>query len=125
MNISNIQGKKVNCPDIEKWDGGYVSRKLLEKALDLFISLEPVNQSSPTADEEYKANHEVNKNLIEISKKILVNYGKQIRPETLENMQDVYYSITNSKKYVKNPVNCSVVRSALNRAWDGISEWRK
>ena len=125
MNISNIQGKKVNCPDIEKWDGGYVSRKLLEKALDLFISLEPVNQSSPTADEEYKSNCKVNSDLIARADKIIVNYGMQIYPETLENMQDIYYSITNTPKYRNNPSNCSLVCSVLNSAWDGISGWQK
>ncbi|BBH53083.1 hypothetical protein [Fluviispira sanaruensis] len=78
MSKTTVTGKKICNNDIEKWDNGFVSRKLLESALDLFISLEPKVQSSLTSNEEYKSNCELNKDLIEKAEQILVEYGMQI-----------------------------------------------
>lgn len=104
------------------YSGGQVSRALLDDALEFLISLEP-DPDSPEGMDEYEANcRRFDKNL-SMADAAIRRFGEQIEPQTLEAMQNVYYSITNSPKY-SSPVHCSVVSSSLNHCWSGIGPWQ-
>lgn len=119
--LSNEGGQAISISD---YAGQEVDRILLEKALDFMISLDP-DPSSPTAEEDYRERVISQAKEITNAENILRQFGKQINPLTLDRMQDVYYSITNSAKYRNSSLTCCVVRVSLNNAWNGIGNWAK
>lgn len=105
------------------YDGGPVSRQFLEEALEFLISLEPESDSSD-AREVYDRNFQIYEKEIAMAEAAIRRYGEQIEPQTLEAMRSVYYSITNSPKFLSSAMRCSIVTSTLNSCWDGIGQWR-
>lgn len=110
--------------NILNYDGAHVSRELLEEAIDFMISLEP-DPESLRASEEYEENLDYFKSEIHQVKQIIRQFGEQIHPRTLENMQTVFYSVTNSKKYLASAIHCSVAYSCLESGWNGIGPWQQ
>lgn len=115
-----LLGKGGRGIELTDYTGQDVDDLLLHEALDFMISLEP-DYESPTAMEDYQAAIAVKHIEVTNATAIMRKYGEQIRPLTLERMQEVFYLITNSVRYRGD----SVVRSSLNAAWDGIEGWRK
>lgn len=111
--------------NIVNYNGDPVTRQLVEEAIDFMISLEPIDSSSPNADEEYKSNNQLYRNEIIKAQQIFKKFGEQISPLTLENMQEVFYSITKSEKYSSSMIYQSVAHSCLESSWDKIGPWQK
>lgn len=106
------------------YDGGKVSKELLEEAIDFMISIEP-NTESLTCDQEFKESRNKYKAEINMVYAAIRQYGRQISNKTLVNMQDIFYSIINSDKYLQSPKHGSVAYTLLNHCWNGIGAWRK
>lgn len=102
---------------------GRVYKQDLEKALDLLISIEP-SLESLSPDEEYRTNIKNNRVEIDKAELVLKEYAIQNQHKPLETMQEMYYSLVNSDKYRQSSVNQSVVCASLNRAWNGIGDWK-
>lgn len=94
-----------------------VTREEVEQALDFFILME----STPRDYEQLKIH---NRAVIAQHDATVKQFGEEISPLTLENMQDVFYSFTNSPKYLRSRVACSVARTVLSSNWHGIGDWR-
>jgi hypothetical protein len=108
---------------LKTYSGGTVSREVLEEALDFLISLE--TDENDIDSNAYEKNIEnAGENYLK-AKTVIRNFGEQIAPRTLKNMQNVYYSFTNSLKYRANAITLSVATSSLNAGWHGIGEWRQ
>lgn len=108
---------------LKTYSGGIVSRELLEDALDFLISLE-ADENDPDGD-AYEKNIANAGETYSKAETVIRNFGEQISPRTLSNMQDVYYSFTNSLKYRASAVTLSVATSSLNAGWHGIGNWRQ
>lgn len=106
---------------VRQYNGGRVSDSLLETALDFMISIEPDPAEDFSVYELAQKKHEKTVAKAEL---IFRRYGEQIRPLELSRMQNVFYSITNSEKYGKDMISCSVARTWLSKSWHGIGEWR-
>lgn len=111
------------CQRIKKYDGGVVTRALMEDALDYFISIEP----DPEKDIDYEAYMAgfSNDECFMKAHLVLRRFGEEISPRTLEKMQAVFYSITGSPKYLNSSSRCVIARAYLARAWNGIGDWRR
>lgn len=105
------------------YDCGEVSKELLESAIDFMISIEP-NPASPNCDQEFKASRKKYATEIKMVGAAIRQYGHQISNKTIESMQDVFYSIINSDKYLQSSKYQSVAYTLLNYYWDGIGPWR-
>lgn len=105
------------------YNGGYVTRAMLEKAIDFIIILEP-DPDDPNSDKIYSRRCKVYSDDIEMAEDAIRQYGDQIEPKTLENMQEEFYAITNSTKYRQTLIHNSVAYSCLNHGWDRIGPWR-
>jgi hypothetical protein len=111
---------------LSNWKPGEsVDKATLEAAIEFLYSLEPDDPQSETADEEYRLAKERNKDMVERSNSVIRAYGEQIHPRTLENMQEAFYSITNSKKYLNNVGLCICARVSMTSAWHGIGDWQR
>ncbi len=106
------------------YDDGEVSKELLEAAIDFMISIEP-NPTSPTCEQEFQASRKQYATEIKMVYAAIRQYGHQISNKTIEGMQDVFYSITNSDKYLQSSKHTSVAYTLLNYYWDGIGSWRR
>jgi hypothetical protein len=102
------------------YEGGNVTKVKLEEALDFMISIET---DPATGAEEYHDNLIKYKREVQMARQAVRKYGEQIFPRTLENMQNEFYSITNSIKYRQSVTHCSVAYSMLSSGWDGIGAW--
>lgn len=102
------------------YGGGNVSRADVERALDLLVEIEP----DPESEIDYELAIRPYKEQIETANKIIKQFGEQIEPKTLEYMQEVFYSFTNSEKYRASNLSISVVRSALQYGWKNIGPWQ-
>ena len=98
------------------YHGGTVCRVKLESALDFFIALE--------IDGCYEENLQKYNKEYKMAEAAVIKFGQQIEVKTLEGMQDIFYSFTNSKKYLQSGLHCSIARTTLNRCWHGIGPWR-
>lgn len=67
---------------------------------------------------------EKRKNEIEKGEALLRAFGEQIRPQTLEIMQQVYYSIINGESFQENVFHRATAIAYLNEAWNGVGPWR-
>jgi hypothetical protein len=104
--------------------GGEVSRQVLDAAIDFMVSIEP-NPISATADQEFEESRNKYNAEINMVYAAIRQYGYQITDKTLENMQDIFYSITNSDKYLQSLKHQSMVYNLLNYYWDGIEPWKR
>jgi hypothetical protein len=55
----------------------------------------------------------------------LRRFAEQRQPQTLQKMQEDYYSFTNDDRYLDTSEMSGVVTSALRDAWEGVGSWRK
>jgi hypothetical protein len=94
-----------------------ITRDQVEFALDFFILME-------TNPSDYQVMKVRNAQVISQHNATVKQFGEEITPLTLENMQDVFYSFTNSTKYLRSRVACSVARTVLSSNWHGIGDWR-
>ena len=108
------------------YDGGAVSRKELEEAINIFVKIEEEYQDETInaakenrgfTDYEFIRNRHIDE--IAVAEKAVMEYGKQIHPNDLASMQDEFYKIVNFGSDVRR----SVAYSLLSRAWRGIGEW--
>ena len=100
--------------------GEHATKEMLLNALDLWVLMECDDQ------EEYETRTRYYCEELDAADQIIRRYGLQIEPQTLEHMQDVFYSITNSERYLSlgnRAIGC--VYACLNGRWDGIGPWRK
>ena len=102
--------------NVRRYTGGPVSRELVESALDFFIMLEPDEMGRGGT------NHDRFKVEIDKANRILQTFGNTA--STFEDLQELFYSFSTSSKYRYTATTISVVRAALNGAWDGIHGWR-
>jgi hypothetical protein len=93
-----------------------ITRDQVEYAIDFFILME----STPRDYDQLKIH---NRAVIAQHNATIKQFGMEISPLTLENMQDVFYSFTNSTKYLRSRVACSVARTVLSSNWHGIGDW--
>lgn len=111
---------------VRSYDGFSTSRELVECAIDFFIFIEP---DSSTLEELTKGDKIYADNLIKYKEeiknanKIVRNFGEQLFPATLENMQDVFYSFSNSRKYLNTREISSIARLTLSTNWTNINGW--
>jgi hypothetical protein len=109
---------KPNALDILRaYAHGPVDRDMVEAALDFYIMLEPDELGNNGAD-TLKFDTEIAR-----AYRIMRQYGQQAEPKTIENLQELFYSFSNSDKYRYNITTISVVRLALNDAWAGLYGW--
>ena len=106
------------------YTGGTVSRNKLEEAIDFHIALEPEDPLDQNFMEIYRSRCKQYKNEIDMCNKAIRQYGMQIKPKTLKNMQTKFYELTNSIKYRQSHQTILVTRQCLSQNWDGIGEWR-
>jgi len=111
------------CQRIKNYDGGAVSRTLLEDALEYFISIEP----DPGKDVDYEAYMAGfgNDECFVKSTLVLRRFGEQVSRGGISEMQEVFYAITGSPKFLGENSRCVIARAWLMRAWDGIGEWKR
>ncbi len=109
------------------YNGGIVTRKKLEEAIDLFVQIETdYKEAVKKADveggerpniNEIANNYPDNKAAEEAVKQ----FARQIQPDDLKNMQRVFYDIVNSEEGFRRVV----ASDYLEILWDGIGDWRK
>lgn len=102
------------------YHGGPVSHADLERALDFLVAIEP----DPESEIDYREAMLPYKEQTDMANRLIRQFGEQIEPKTLEHMQDVFYSFTNSTKYRATSLSISVVYSALNFGWKNIGPWQ-
>jgi hypothetical protein len=110
------------------YSGGVVTRKKIDEAIDFFVEIETeyreaVRQAElsgnrpPFFSEWEKKYPDLN-----AAYEAIREFGRQIQPNDLKTMQNVFYSIVNSTDdYFRR----NVISDYLTIEWDGIGEWRK
>lgn len=94
-----------------------ITLEQVERAIDFFIMLE----SLPVDYDELKT---YNRHTYTRFQALIRQYGEEMQPASLEQMQAVFYQITNSPKYLVTRTANSIARTVLSSNWDGIGEWR-
>lgn len=110
------------------YNGETVTMTKLQEAIDLFVEIETDYKASvrkamlegkqPPLYREIESKYPDVKKAYEAAKQ----FARQIQPNTLANMQRVFYSIINSEDDL---FRRNVIRDYLNIEWDGIGDWRK
>ena len=110
------------------YDGGIVTRKKLEEAIDLFVELETDYKESvkeaqlkgqrPPLFKEVESKYPD----VETAYEAVKQFARQIQPNDLSSMQRVFYGIVNSEE---DSFRRTVISDYLTILWDGIGEWRK
>ena len=95
----------------------------VSSALDYVISVEP--DPPPESREEYEAATKPYRVQIKTAMGTLRRFAVRTPPLTLEQMQRDYYGFTNDPHYLRSPQVSSIVRSALDEAWNGVGAWRR
>ena len=93
-----------------------ITRQQVESAIDFFILLE-------NSQHDYDAMLAQNATAIATHQAVVRQFGREIQPATVEHMQNVFYSFTNSLKYRKSATTISVARAVLSSNWHGINGW--
>ena len=120
VDLENISVMKTEIP-VFSYQGGPVSKCLLEEAFDFLISLEPPTAfETEIASELFQENCNGHEDEIMMAYASIRKYGEQIEPKTLENMQKKYDSIVNMPKYRDSLIGISVVLSRLQYDWEGF-----
>ena len=110
------------------YDGGIVTRKKLEEAIDLFVELEIDYKESvkevqlkgqrPPLFKEVESKYPDAGTAYEAVKQ----FARQIQPNDLSSMQRVFYGIVNSEE---DSFRRTVISDYLTIEWDCIGDWRK
>jgi len=109
------------------YDGGTVTRKKLEEAIDLFVKIETDYKEAVEKARLEGKERPMYKDIVSaypdnaMAEDAVKQYARQIQPSTLENMQKVFYDIVNTETGFRR----TVANDYLNIIWDGIGEWRK
>ncbi|MDA8299764.1 MAG: hypothetical protein M0Z57_07185 [Deltaproteobacteria bacterium] len=110
------------------YDGGIVTRKKLEEAIDLFVEVETDYKESVRKSmlegkqQPLFADIEGKYPDINAAYEAVKQFAKQIQPNDLSSMQRVFYGIVNSED---DPFRRTVISDYLTIEWDGIGDWRK
>ena len=110
------------------YDGGIVTRKKLEEAIDLFVQIEIDYKESvrksvlegkqPPLFTDIEGKHTD----INAAYEAVKQFARQIQPNDLSSMQKVFYGIVNSEE---DSFRRAVISDYLTIEWDGIGDWRK
>jgi hypothetical protein len=92
-------------------------------ALDFLIAIEPDPPSE--AREEYEAAIRPFQKDIAAAVATLRSFVIRTPPMTVGQMQRDYYGFTNDPCYLRSSQVSSIVRGALDEAWNCIGEWRR
>jgi hypothetical protein len=101
---------------VREYTGGLVNRIQVESALDFFIMIEP--DFDQAVDETKFVQEKIQ------ARQIIRQYAVQHLPCSLDVLQDLFYSFSNSNKYLYNIETISVVRTMLSTCWEGLAGWR-
>lgn len=106
------------------YKGGRVDDPTFQAALDFIVSLEYLvgKEGEPS---DYDALCDKYRSTINMAETAIRKFGEQIEPRTLEKMQEVYYSFTNSPSNRKSYAQISVVTSTISDCWNGIGPWQQ
>ena len=106
------------APDTPELDEDHV-----RSALDFLISVEP----DPPSDsrEEYEAATKSYRVQIKTAMATLRRFAVRTPPLTLEQMQRNFYGFSNDPHYLRLPQVSSIVRGALDEAWNGVGAWQR
>lgn len=115
--------KETNKNAVDGYSGGPVERELLQAALDFMVSIQPASDD-PDGGEKYAVALDEHSGTISKAQSIFRAFGAAIEPQTLEEMQRVFYKVVNSPRYADNSESRSCVYACLNRAWRGIGPWQ-
>lgn len=102
--------------------GSPVDEAMLIAALDFFLSIEPRHELGEDMD-TYEQRLEEFKTEVNAANEVIRQFGRQIRPLTLERMQEIYYAVTRSPKYTQSVEHNSIATSILNHEWHGVGPW--
>ena len=126
--IINTTGQFYRDDVIFEYNGGIVTRVKLEKAIDVFVKIEEEYQKKQKLsikagqpEPDYKGIVAKYSNETDAAERAIRQFGKQIKPNKLKNMQKEFYDIINNKNGIKK----DIAYSLLNSNWDGIGEWRR
>ena len=108
---------------VDGYSGGPVDRDLVQAALDFMVHIQPSSED-PDGGEKYAIALDEYAETISKAKSIFRAFGAMIEPQTLENMQQVFYRVVNSPRYGDDADARSCVYACLNRAWIGIGPWQ-
>lgn len=97
-----------------------VTSNQFQAALDFLVSIEPAPESLDTMD-QYRALMAPHQTDIAAAQATIHAYGEQIAHEGLGFMQVELQFILDQQV---DPLAISVIRSTVNRVWDGCGEWR-
>ncbi len=110
------------------YDGGIVTRKKLEEAIDLFVQIE-IDYKESVKEAQLEGRRpplfkEVENiySTVETAYEAVKQFARQIQPNDLSSMQRVFYDIVNSEE---DPFRRTVISDYLTIEWDGIGDWRK
>lgn len=110
------------------YEGGNVTRKKLEEAIDLFVEVETDYKES-VKEEQLKGQRpplfkEIESKYadIETAYEAVKQFARQIQPNDLSSMQRVFYGIVNSEE---DSFRRAVISDYLTIKWDGIGDWIK
>ena len=106
------------APDTPELDEDHV-----RSALDFLISVEP--DPPPDSREEYEAATKPYRVQIKTAMATLRRFAVRTPPLTLEQMQRHYYGFSNDPHYLRSPQVSSIVRGALDEAWNGVGAWQR
>jgi hypothetical protein len=95
----------------------------VRSALNFLIAIEPDPPSETR--EEYEAAIQPYRQDIAAAISTLRLFVTRTPPMTLEQMQRDYYGFTNDPRYLRSSQVSSIVRGALDEAWNGVGEWRR
>jgi hypothetical protein len=106
------------APDTSELDEDHV-----HSALDFLIAIEPDPPSETRKG--YEAAIRPYQKDIAAAVATLRLFVIRTPPMTLEQMQRDYYGFTNDPRYLRSSQVSSIVRGALDEAWNGVGEWRR
>ena len=106
------------APDTPELDEDHV-----RSALDFLISVEP--DPPPDSREEYEAATRPYRGQIKTAMATLRGFAVRTPPQTPKQMQRDYYGFTNDPHYLRSPQVSSIVRGALDEAWNGVGAWQR
>lgn len=115
--------KQTTKNAVDAYCGGPVERDLVQAALDFMVSIQPASDD-PDGGEKYAIAIDEHADTIIKAEAIFRAFGAMIEPDTLENMQQVFYRVVNSPRYGADADARSCVYACLDRAWRGIGPWQ-
>jgi hypothetical protein len=95
----------------------------VRNALDFLIAVEPV--PPPASRQEYEAATGLYRRQVAAAMATIRAFVLGAAPRTLDRMQIDYYGFTNDPRYLVSEEVSTVVRGALDEAWNGVGPWRR